>query len=58
MSLVYACEISARLGKYNFIYGDFSKNWSVLYNLSCIDDCVEMMDEFEEVLFMKVVDYY
>ena len=37
MSLEYACKNSARLVKYNVIYGGFSPDCSILYSLSCVN---------------------
>ena len=56
MSLIYACEIWARLDKYNVIYEDFSASYSVGYIRARNDDFVEVEDKLEEVLYTKVVD--
>ena len=56
MSLEYSCKISAQMDMYNFIYGEFSANYSVLYSLSCVDYFLEIEDDFGKVLNWKVVE--
>ena len=55
MSLEYACEILAHLVKYNFIYGTFSTSMPVLYILFCGYHFMWILDDFGNMLNMKVV---
>ena len=57
MSLECAYEFSARLVKYNFIYGMFSAIYSVLYSSSCGYHFMCKTDDFEKVFNMKVVEH-
>ena len=55
ISLKYFWKVSAQLDKYNFSYGRDSTNCSVSDSLSCDNYFLEIEDDFDKVLNMKVV---
>ena len=56
MSLKYFCKISAHLDMYNFSYGGYSTSYSVYDSLPYVDEFVEIENEFDKTLNMKVVE--
>ena len=56
MCVEYLCKILAHLDMYNFSYRGYSTSYSVYDSLPCVDDFVEIEDEFDKTLNMKVVE--
>ena len=55
MSLEYLWKISTQLDRYNFSYGEYNTSYSVYDSLPFVDDFVEIKDEFDKTLNMKVM---
>ena len=55
MSLEYFWKVSAQLDKYNFIYGGDSTTCLVSNSLSCDNYFLEIEDDFDKELNMKVI---
>ena len=58
MCLEYSCKVSIHLDIYNFIYWEYSPNYSVLYILFRVKDFLEVEDDLDKVLNLKVVEEY
>ena len=56
MCLEYSCKVLVYLDIYNFIYWEYSPNYYVLYSLSRVKDFLEMEDDLDKVLNLKVVE--
>ena len=55
MSLKYFWKILTYLDMYNLSYGEYSTSYLVYDCLLCVDDFIEIKDEFDKTLNMKVV---